>query len=362
MNKVKKYICEYCGNCFSTEPILKNHKNTALYCLKNRNKTTKFKCKYCFKRYTRKATLTKHLISCKHESRYTTAKRIKAKNVILKRKKFNLVNKNDTLENTIKNLNKTNQKIKKQNVELEECIRFYDDTLKKDNEILKVDVVKYKQKNKDLKKQMIELQKKLAKKEGEVDGIINAPVRNITTTTNKNTNTTTTNKNTTYVNPKLTNINVENIEPLTIERIKKQIADGKFTDKHFEKGVDGIVEFLVPIMTLKRDDGTVERNYVCTDVSRNKFYRLEEGKVWKSDSGGLFIGEAIQGLGPSVNDSYRRLVDKKHKTDNEFAKEMYTKRINKLMPIFRASVHNFNDEFVEVLAKTKNKMKHHISV
>ena len=365
MNNVKKYVCEYCGSKFATEPNLKRHEKNALYCLKNRGNKNKlkilkgFECKYCFGKYSRKTTLTNHLSSCKQKSRYITIKRIKTKNSILK---------------------KINQKIKKQNSKFEECVNFYKQdneslrenivNLKKNNECFKndIEIFKdnadiYKQKNKNLKKQIIELREKLAKKEGEVDGIIKAPIRNVSTT-NKNINTTNknTNTNTTYVNPKLMNINVENIEPLTIERIKKQISDGKFTDKHFEKGVDGIVEFLVPIMTLKRDDGTVERNYVCTDVSRNKFYRLEEGKIWKSDSGGLFIGKAINELGPSVNDSYRRLVDKKHGTDNEFAKEMYTKRINKLMPIFRASVHNFNDEFVEVLAKTKNKMKHHISV
>ena len=340
MNNVKKYTCEYCGNKFTTEPNLKNHKKNALYCLKNRNFEKRFskifECKYCKRKYSRKTTLTKHTLSCKEKKSYMLIKRINTKNSILKKK-------NSTLQDTIKNLDKTNQKIKEQN----------NNNFKSEIAILKGNNSKYKQKNKDLKRHIFELREKLAKKEGEVDGIIKAPVRNITNNTTKNT---------TYVNPKLMNINVENIEPLTIERIKKQIADGKFTDKHFEKGVDGIVEFLVPIMTLKRDDGTVERNYVCTDVSRNKFYRLEEGKVWKSDSGGLFIGEAIQGLGPSVNDSYRRLVNKKHSTDNDYMKNVYKERINKLMPIFRASVGNFNDEFVEVLTKTKNKMKHHISV
>ena len=342
----EKNICKFCGNSFSTKGALKIHKDTALYCLAKRgklNKVQKFKCKYCQKKYTTHQNLNKHINSCIGEGKYYIRK-AKSRIFILKRKNIQLKIENECIKKEFAESKDQNESIKKK------------------LDVSKKEIYELKELMNKLREENIKTREKLAKKEGEVDGIINAPIRNITTTTNKNTNNTTNKNTTTYVNPKLVNINVENIEPLTIERIKKQISDGKFTDKHFEKGVDGIVEFLVPIMTLKRDDGTVERNYVCTDVSRNKFYRLEEGKVWKSDSGGLFIGEAIQGLGPSVNDSYRRLVNKKHGTDNEFAKEMYTKRINKLMPIFRASVGNFNDEFVEVLAKTKNKMKHHISV
>ena len=309
----RKYECLFCRSTFTTKQSLNIHKKAARYCLKNRGllvNVKKIKCIYCNKKYSIKSNLAKHKLSCGAKNNYFLLKNTRIKNI----------------------------KLKKRNV-----------NFRTENNILKTKVI-------DLEKQIIELQKKLAKKEGEIDGIIKAPVRNVTNnTTNKNTNTM-------YVNPKLVNINVENIEPLTIERIKKQISNGKFTDEHFEKGVDGIVEFLVPIMTLKRDDGTVERNYVCTDVSRNKFYRLEEGKVWKSDSGGLFIGEAIQGLGPSVNDSYRRLVNKKHSTDSDHMKNVYKEKIDKLMPIFRASVGNFNDEFMNVLTKTKNKMKHHISV
>ena len=334
MNKVKKYMCKYCGNKFSAGYVLENHIKTAIYCLKIRGitKKKKYKCGYCFQKYLTNQSLVNHVAKCKKKK----SKILDGKIICLKNENKGFVDENCHLRNENDQLLNENKKLKNKNNKLN------------------TNNSKYKQKNKDLKKQIIELQKKLAKKEGEVDGIIKAPVRNVT---NKNINTTTT-----YVNPKLMNIKVDNIKPLTIERLKKQIANGEFTDKHFEKGVDGIVEFLVPIMTLKRDDGTVERNYVCTDVSRNKFYRLEEGKIWKSDSGGLFIGEAIQGLGPSVNDSYRRLVNKKHSTDNDYMKNVYKEKINKLMPIFRASVGNFNDEFMEVLAKTKNKVKHHIAV
>ena len=351
----EKYICEFCGNSFSTKTILKTHKKSALYCLTKRSKKVqsvqKFKCKHCQKEYTTQQNLDKHLGLCKEKKKYHD-KKLKSQIFTLKRKNIKLKIKNKNVKIKLIDLEKQSKSIKKELVDSKEQNKESE----KEIHELKIMVEKLREEN-------IKTREKLAKKEGVVEGIINAPIRNITNknTTNKNTNTNT-NTTTTYVNPKLTNINVENIEPLTIERIKKQISNGKFTDKHFEKGIDGIVEFLVPIMTLKRDDGTVERNYVCTDVSRNKFYRLEEGKVWKSDSGGLFIGKAINELGPSVNDSYRRLVDKKHSTDSDHMKNVYKEKIDKLMPIFRASVGNFNDEFVEVLTKTKNKMKHHISV
>ena len=328
----EKHICEFCRNSFSTKSILRTHKETALYCLTKRGvtcKVQKYECKYCKKKYTAQQNLNKHLKICEGKWKYH-AQKIKSRNFSLRKENKKLQKESSTNKSEITKLKEQKEKSEKDIYELKELI-------------------------KELKEENIITREKLAEKKGEINGIINAPVRNITTNTTKN-------KNTTYVNPKLVNINIDNIKPFTDKLVKKHVANGEFTDKFFEKGIDGIAKFVVPIMTFIRDDGIIERNYVCTDISRNKFYRLDENKVWKSDSGGLYIGKMIKELGPSVNKSYQKLVDKKHSTDSDHMKNVYKEKIDKLMPIYRASVHNFHEEFVDVLSRTKNTIKHQIAV
>jgi len=57
--------CEYCNHIFSTKTSLRNHQQTAKYCLKLQGKTsTKFVCNFCTKIFTQKIDLERHELSC----------------------------------------------------------------------------------------------------------------------------------------------------------------------------------------------------------------------------------------------------------------------------------------------------------
>ena len=59
------------------------------------------------------------------------------------------------------------------------------------------------------------------------------------------------------------------------------------------RGYPGILEVIGELITHENSEGIVERNYVCTDVSRNSFHRLLESKKWKSDKGGKYLNNML---------------------------------------------------------------------
>jgi len=54
-----------------------------------------------------------------------------------------------------------------------------------------------------------------------------------------------------------------------------------------------MLEVICELISHETVDGVVERNYVCTDVSRNSFHRLLESKKWKSDKGGRYLNSML---------------------------------------------------------------------
>jgi len=118
-------------------------------------------------------------------------------------------------------------------------------------------------------------------------------------------NTVSNSTNSTYVHPKLANLPITTIHPLTIDYVKERVDNGDYTFDHYLKGPYGIVEFIQDIATCKNADGEIERNYPCTDASRERFHRLIETREWQKDTGGGFIDDII--------DSVRGPVDKYHK-------------------------------------------------
>jgi hypothetical protein len=57
--------CEFCKNTFKSKSSLKQHQNTARYCLKIRGvKQTQFKCKECNKTFSNKYNLSVHTTNC----------------------------------------------------------------------------------------------------------------------------------------------------------------------------------------------------------------------------------------------------------------------------------------------------------
>jgi len=97
--------------------------------------------------------------------------------------------------------------------------------------------------------------------------------------------------NTQYINPKLVNIKCETIHPLTLEYVKQEVEEGKYSYENYIRGEKGLVDFISALIS--EDD---QRSYVCTDAARNKFHRLIETREWKEDNGANFLNNIFDSL------------------------------------------------------------------
>jgi hypothetical protein len=112
--------------------------------------------------------------------------------------------------------------------------------------------------------------------------------------------------NNNIVNQKLSLIPIDNIEPFTIDLVNRNL--NKYDYNTFLKGALGIVNYIKELTILELDDGTVEKNYACTNRSRNTFHRLVEDKEWKQDGGARFIQEILTALSGQASEHMERLT------------------------------------------------------
>ena len=259
--------CKYCGNKFSNPNVLKTHQKTTKYCLKIQGKTlsNKNKCKGCKKIFSLPHHLETHTNKCKD---YTIRK--------YKRK-----------------------------------IERYAGIIAQKDKLIN------------------DLEKALANDEGKIEileKVVDKP-KTVNTVNTMNTNN--------YVNPKLLAVPIANIRPFTIETVREEITKGGYTYEMFTRGMRGLTDFVSgmiiedqkpikstepKVMELDSSEDTVhERNYVCTDSSRNKFHRLLKSKEWSSDNGAHFLGKVLNELTPSANEYYSRVIGlmKAAKTDDD---------------------------------------------
>jgi len=123
--------------------------------------------------------------------------------------------------------------------------------------------------------------------------------------------TVTNNTNTAYLHPKLVNLPITNIHPLTDDYIKNSIDNGGYTFDHYLKGENGLVDFIYSITMYENDSGSVERNYVCTDPSRDSYHRLVETKEWRKDKGGKFVDVILDTLSDKADGYHMKLFDER---------------------------------------------------
>ena len=121
------------------------------------------------------------------------------------------------------------------------------------------------------------------------------------------------------VHPKLANLPITTIHPLTEDYVKERVANGEYTFDHYRRGEDGVVDFINSITMCENDDGEMERNYVTTDASRDSFHRLVETKEWEKDKGGKFIDVIFDSLNGKVNKYHNQLLDERIKYKGERA-------------------------------------------
>lgn len=91
-----------------------------------------------------------------------------------------------------------------------------------------------------------------------------------------------------YINPKILQIKIDTIKPFTTETIQEALRENKFTYDMYTRGINGLVEFFSNIV-MKGN----EKNYACSDSSRDSFYRLLETRLWEPDKGGIFLDTCL---------------------------------------------------------------------
>ena len=256
-----RYKCQYCKSSFVNKSNLNRHLRTNLRCLHQRNKDVSlFTCEYCEKNFVHKTNLNLHLQSCKIR------------------------------ENTIAN-NKQIRKITAKYQKLKDRASI----LQKSNNSQLCEIKKMKYKIKELEQENERIK-------GVVDGLKTAP-----------------DKRTIYntaIHPKLVNLPISNIPALTDEYVIEKVNDGILTYEKSSRGYSGMLEVICDLITHENDQGVIERNYVCTDVSRNSFHRLLESKKWKSDKGGRYLNNMLDTFQDAIEEHkdkvYQRYTDTPH--------------------------------------------------
>jgi hypothetical protein len=117
--------------------------------------------------------------------------------------------------------------------------------------------------------------------------------------------------NNAYIHPKLVNLPITNIHPLTEDYVKCQVDNGGYTFDHYLKGENGLVDFIYSITMCENDSGDLERNYVCTDPSRDSYHRLVETKEWQKDKGGKFVDIILDTISNKADDYHMKLFDER---------------------------------------------------
>jgi len=123
--------------------------------------------------------------------------------------------------------------------------------------------------------------------------------------------------NTMNVHPKLVNLPITNIHPLTEDYVKDQISNGGYTFDNYVKGESGLVDFIYSITMSENDNGDIERNYVCTDPSRDSYHRLVETKEWRKDKGGKFVDVILDTISDKADGYHMRLFDERSAQTNK---------------------------------------------
>nr|QBK85770.1 MAG: hypothetical protein LCMAC101_03650 [Marseillevirus LCMAC101] len=207
----------------------------------------KHTCEFCKKDFSSKSNLLFH----KKNARYCVESRGKdpAPNYTCEFCDSSLANKYSLRKHYLKCSARHIKEIKD---EYSEKLTF----LKKENRDIK-------RKNIKLVKELEELKEELSEQKGVVSGLQKAPGKTYNA----------------YIHPKLINLPINNIRALTDEFIQEKVDDGILTYNHAARGYPGILEVIGELITHENNEGEIERNYVCTDVSRNSFHRLDCSKV-----------------------------------------------------------------------------------
>ncbi len=328
--------CEFCGKKFTSQYNLKVHIETAKYCLKLRDKNVAkgHECDYCHVIFTQRSVLNTHLLSCTKLKEYNRAKNLEE----------------------CKKLKETAKKLKTENDDLQETQLIHleiIDTLEKTRQQDIDTIESLTAENEKLKTKIVELKETVAYSRGYVKGYQNVkPAKQITNNTTNNT-----------LVQKLEALPITTIEPFTISLIKNNLEN--YTYKMYKRAELGVVDFITDLTILEMDDGTIEKNYVSSDRSRNAFHRLVVGKKWKSDGGANFLNVVLDQLIPKVDEYYTKLLEEMSSFGiRETMKDVLFKLDMELKPFFYGVTGPKSKERIAVLSKIRSVIKNnnHIDV
>lgn len=285
---VSRVTCEHCEKTFATLSNLKTHQKTAKYCLKLRagkgssDADKLFPCDFCSKSFSRSAYMKKHLLTCGDRKVASAVSDRSTEIDLLLAKIADLETKNTALVKKVKDYKRV--------------------VCAKDKEIMR-----------------LAFEKMSAHKDGRILELKEAKPQTITTN---------------YIHPKLVNIPITTIRPLTIETIREDVH--KYTYSEFLRGLSGVKEFVESIISTKMvEDVDQERNYVCTDLARNKFHRLVESMEWTNDGGARFIHTILDELKEVSKSYFQILVDEERASvADEFKREQIDATKAVVKPVF----------------------------
>lgn len=263
--------CLLCEKIFFNKSSLQRHLRTVKGCASKETKM--FECKYCDRNYNQNTNFQRHLKVCKIKKAIEPYQKI----ISIKEEEIESANKKATerIKALTKRLNAQDKKLK----EYEEIIKHKTSQIEE-----------FTKQAKAYDEQIVDLKIQLAEKRGMLS------VKTAPKTINNNNN---------YVNQKLMNISCSTIDPFTIETVKKAIDAGSYTFQQFKRGADGIVNFISDIIST--DDG--QKNYACSDISRNRCHRLIETREWETDNGATFIKKVLDELRPPALEYNQRIID-----------------------------------------------------
>lgn len=254
------FICTICGKEFTFKSNLTRHQKTALYCLSTPNK--ELFCQYCDYKTNLKTNFIRHTNMC--IVRHTTA--------IYEEK----------IDELTQNLEKERATVE----EKDRIIKTMDKSLAEAKSKIEV-----------LKKEVMNLKLKDANSEGKIAVYKERP--GVT--------------NNQYVN-KLLQVKCDTIRPFTIETVRNDVKDGKYTFERYIQAEKGLLDFISDIIS--QDD---QRSYVCTDSSRQRFHRLLESREWKDDNGATFLNKVLDELKEPALEHYRKVTNMMTTGDNDLA-------------------------------------------
>jgi hypothetical protein len=379
-------ICEFCGKSFINQRNLQVHVRTAKYCLELRGEKVpmKYACEHCNVGFTLKSPLAAHMKLCK------TAKDAKIESSVNSYER-----KITELETKLTSQKEWYEIRYKGDTETISRIRTKWGQAKDNNKIITAELKQVKISEQKLLKELEDKNAKIGEQNAKIKvleadvimgkgiliGINSAKPQVVNNNSGPITNTT----NTT-VKQKLSAISISKIEPFTIKLINQNID--KYDYQSFLRGESGIVNFLKGITNLELENGTVEKNYVSTNRSRNNFHNLRlwkyiietEGfnnfqrliedtkdiknskakktKEWKQDAGAIYLQDVLSALAEPAAKHMKTLEKEiSEAPDRSPKQDILMKREEKLRKFERGLVDKDTKEREVLFTKIRNRVK-----